>query len=104
MPSNLRYVTVKLQYDQKDITQDLVPYLKDFSFNDVMSGEADDISITLHDIEELWMSDWFPEKGAKLTASIVFHNAASLKLMKLLVRIHHMKSLLGRLVFQMNPS
>ena len=50
MPSNLRYVTVKLQYGQKDITQDLVPYLKDFSFNDVMSGEADDISITLHDL------------------------------------------------------
>lgn len=74
MPSNLRHVTVKLQYEQKDITQDLVPYLKDFSFNDVMSGEADDISITLHDIDELWMSDWFPEKGAKLTASIVFYN------------------------------
>ena len=74
MPSNLRNVTVKLKYEQKDITQDLVPYLKDFSFNDVMSGEADDISLTLHDIDELWMSDWFPEKGAKLTASIVFHN------------------------------
>lgn len=77
MASNMRHVAVKLQYDGTDISQDLAPYLKDFSYSDVMSGEADDIAITLQDVNELWMGDWFPDKGAKLTASMIFNNFES---------------------------
>lgn len=62
--------SIIISYNNKNITKDLAPYLKAFSYNDVMSGEADDISITLEDRKELWKSDWLPEKGAMLKAAI----------------------------------
>lgn len=65
-----RRARVIISYDGKDISTDLAPYLKSFEFNDVMDGEADDISITLEDMAELWESDWLPEKGAVLKAGI----------------------------------
>lgn len=69
-----RRAKVKIEYDGKDISQDLASYLKGFDFNDVMDGEADDISITLEDMAELWESDWLPKKGAVLKAAILLSN------------------------------
>ena len=66
-----RRAKIKVTYDGTDISEDLAPYLKAFDYNDVMDGEADDISITLEDMAELWESDWLPDKGAVLKASIV---------------------------------
>lgn len=66
-----RRARVKISYDGRDISEDIAPYLKSFDFNDVMDGEADDISITLEDMAELWESDWLPEKGATLKAAII---------------------------------
>lgn len=72
MQQNLsRRTKIKLTYDGKDISADLAPYLKAFSYNDVMSGQADDIQITLENRAHLWEADWLPEKGAMLTAAIV---------------------------------
>lgn len=67
----MRQASVGITYNGADISSDLAPYLKSFQFNDVMSGEADDISITLEDMAEIWESDWLPEKGATLQACIV---------------------------------
>ena len=39
-----------------------------------MSGEVDDISVDLHDVAELWLGDWLPDKGAKLRAAIVLEH------------------------------
>ncbi len=66
-----RRVSVIIKYNSKDISEDLKPYLKNFDYNDVMDGEADDITLTLEDMAELWESDWLPDKGATLEASIV---------------------------------
>ena len=66
-----RRAKINITYDGKDISSDLAPYLKAFEFNDVMDGEADDISLTLEDMAELWESDWLPEKGATIKAQIV---------------------------------
>lgn len=66
-----RRAWLKVTYNSKDISADLAPYLKSFSFNDVMSGEADDIQITLEDRQELWQGDWLPNKGDTLKVSIV---------------------------------
>lgn len=67
----MRQASVGITYNGADISSDLAPYLKSFQFNDVMSGEADDLSITLEDMAEIWESDWLPEKGATLQARIV---------------------------------
>jgi phage protein D len=39
-----------------------------------MSGEADDLQITLEDRDHVWIGSWMPDEGAKLTASIVREN------------------------------
>lgn len=66
-----RRARIKVTYNGTDISADLAPYLKSFDFNDVMDGEADDITLTLEDMAELWESDWLPEKGSAITAAIV---------------------------------
>jgi uncharacterized protein len=66
-----RRASIIIKYNNKDISEDLRSYLKQFDYNDVMDGEADDISLTLEDMAELWESDWLPDKGATLEASIV---------------------------------
>ena len=66
-----RRASIIIKYNNKDISEDLKSYLKQFDYNDVMDGEADDISLTLEDMAELWESDWLPDKGATLEASIV---------------------------------
>lgn len=66
-----RRARIKILYDNKDISKDLAQYLKSFSYNDVISGQADDLSITLEDRTGLWKNDWIPEKGATLVVSII---------------------------------
>ena len=69
-----RRAWIKILYNKKEISKDIAPHLKSFSFNDVMSGEADDINITLEDRAELWQGDWLPEKGDTLKVSIMTLN------------------------------
>jgi len=72
LPTKLaRKAGLKIQYNNKDISADLAPFLKSFSYNDVLSGEADDLSITLEDRQGLWKNDWLPDKGAILICSII---------------------------------
>lgn len=65
-----RRTWLKITYNQADISKDIEKYLKAFSFSDVMSGEADDIRITLEDTQELWQGDWLPSKGDTLCVEI----------------------------------
>lgn len=73
-----RRAWLKILYNTKDISNDITPHLKSFSFNDVMDGEADDIDITLEDRAELWQGDWLPERGDTLKVSIMTLNWRSL--------------------------
>ena len=66
-----RRARIKILYENKDISKDLAQYLKSFSYNDAISGQADDLSITLEDRAGLWKNDWLPEKGATLIVSII---------------------------------
>lgn len=68
IPRQLRTV---IRYDNKDISADLAPYLKSISYTDHLSGEADDISITMEDRSGIWQGDWMPERGAMLDVSLV---------------------------------
>ena len=53
---NARKFQALVKYDGKDISNDLEPYLKSISYTDNMSGEADDLQITLMDKDGLWQS------------------------------------------------
>lgn len=69
-----RNAYVKILYDNKDISTDIKEYLINMTFDDVLSNEADSITINLQDSENLWKGDWLPTKGAKLTCYIITEN------------------------------
>lgn len=59
-----RRILTIIKYNNKDISADISKYLKSISYTDNLSGEADDLQITLEDKAGLWQSTWMPEKGA----------------------------------------
>lgn len=61
----------KVIYNKVDISEALKPYLKSVEYTDMLTGQADDLQITLEDRDGLWLEAWFPDKGATLTASIL---------------------------------
>ena len=69
MTAPARRATLKLLYENKDISADLAPYLKSFSFTDNFEA-ADDLQITLADPMALWRNGWFPDKGETLKATL----------------------------------
>lgn len=66
-----RRVEVTIKYNNKDISADIMPYVKSLSYRDAMGGQADDLQLTLEDRQGLWQSAWFPDKGAMLDVSLV---------------------------------
>lgn len=71
---------VIIKYNDKDLSADLQQYLKNVSYTDNMSGEADDLQLTLEDKAGLWQSAWMPEKGATLDVSVKLINWQSIGL------------------------
>ncbi|MFB2538804.1 phage late control D family protein [Acinetobacter sp. c3-l95] len=61
-----------LLYNNKSATHDIAEDLLEATFTDNLTGEADELDITLADEQRKWMGDWYPEKGAKLRFAIGF--------------------------------
>ena len=71
-----------------DISEDVSRYIISFSYTDNLSDEADDITLTLEDRAQLWLSDWFPEgEGNMLDITIHCYNRITLE--DILLLIHH---------------
>lgn len=60
----------EVKYNNKDISTDISKCLISIKYNDKTGKEADELSLTLENVDALWENDWYPEKGAKLTAKI----------------------------------
>lgn len=69
--------TYRILYNNKNITSDISDHLISLSYTDKVEGETDELEITLDDKDELWQNDWYPEKGASITAEII-HNGLTL--------------------------
>ena len=69
-----RRASLSVIYEGADISADIADMVKSFSFTDNAHGQADDLEITVHDRDSLWIADWFPDQGAELRANIVCHN------------------------------
>lgn len=50
----------------KDISEDISKYFLSLSYTDNLSGQSDDVTLTLEDREQVWRSDWMPELEARL--------------------------------------
>lgn len=68
-----RFMEPMVLYNKKDISADLNDCMKSISYTDNMTGEADDLQITLEDKNNLWSNSWMPEKGASLELTMISH-------------------------------
>lgn len=69
---------VAIEYNGRDITADLSPYLTRFSFVDRLNGEADSLDIELaetHHSVSPWLDDWYPDKAMELVARFGYAHA-----------------------------
>lgn len=70
--------TPKGSTEEKDISEDLAKYLLSVDYNDNITEQVDDVTLTLEDRAQLWLGDWFPEVGSKLDITIYTLNKESL--------------------------
>ena len=69
---------VVIEYNGRDITADLSPYLTRFSFVDRLNGEADSLDIELaetHHSISPWLDDWYPDKAMEVVAHFGYTHA-----------------------------
>lgn len=66
---------VKVIYLGRDITRDLEEFLLAVTYNDKVSGEADEICIELEDPDGLWAGPWYPQKGDKVEVRIGYEGS-----------------------------
>lgn len=69
-----RTAYLQLTYDGVDISTDLRPYLLAWTHTDNLSGQADDLQISLEDKDQRWSGPWLPDTGAVLIAKAVREN------------------------------
>lgn len=67
-PTRRAYPTVL--YNGADISAYIDKYLESFQYTDPASGESDSLSLTLGNWDQIWLSGWFPDKGAALSANV----------------------------------
>lgn len=65
-----RRTYLDITYNKTNVSTELEEHLKDWTFTDNLSGQIDDLQITLEDVEHKWLSDWFPTKGSLLEGII----------------------------------
>ena len=67
----VRRASLKLVYEDSDISRDISSMLIGFTYTDHAHGKADDLEITLENRAGLWSGDWRPGQGDKVRAWIV---------------------------------
>lgn len=70
---NPRRKYLSVVYNGIDIWNNLSPYIESFSYEDSVD-ESDTISISLSDRDLKWSRTWLPEKGDKMSPSIILEN------------------------------
>ncbi len=55
----------------KDVSQDIMPDLLSFSYDDKETNEADEISLSLKDPTGKWAGTWKPDGGESVRAYIM---------------------------------
>lgn len=69
---NVPRATYEVIYNGKNITGDILPYVKSFTYSDKSKGEADELEIVMEDSEKLWQNNWYPAKGDTVSAKIFY--------------------------------
>lgn len=57
-------------YNSKDISRDLVANLLSIKYTDNTEDKADELSLTLENVDAYWENEWYPQKGDKIECEI----------------------------------
>lgn len=60
----------KVTYNKKDISSDLVPFLRSIRYKDNAEGKADELELSLENVDAFWENEWYPEKGDTIECEI----------------------------------
>ena len=69
--------TLEIYYEGKNITTHLAGSALGFTYTDNAGGKVDDISFSLQDIDQKWISKWWPMMGDKIRPVIRKHDLAT---------------------------
>ncbi|MDF0606622.1 contractile injection system protein, VgrG/Pvc8 family [Neisseriaceae bacterium TC5R-5] len=64
-----------LSYGQKNITNDITPYVLSVTYTDYLSGQSDELEVQLEDADGRWLRAWYPGKGDSLSLKIGYDQA-----------------------------
>lgn len=64
-----------LSYGQKNITNDITPYVRSVTYTDYLSGQSDGLEVELEDADGRWVRHWYPGKGDTLSLKIGYEAA-----------------------------
>lgn len=56
----------KITYQGKDVTAELAPYVSDVTYTDRLTGQSDELEISLDNPDGRWFKSWYPPKGAEI--------------------------------------
>ena len=74
----IRIPEITITYEGKDITTDISPYVRRFTYTDVLTEKSSDISLELEDKAGNWLKDWYPKKGSVIKATIAYQGETPL--------------------------
>lgn len=66
-----RRVTLSVSIAGHDVASAFAPYLLDFTYQDNISGKADEVRLALHNRDGRFSGEWALKKGLPVTATIV---------------------------------
>lgn len=67
---NLPVATYTVLYNSKDITKDISSMVMSLEYVDKVTGQSDEISLTLENSDERWLNSWYPQKGDSIEVNI----------------------------------
>lgn len=74
----IKYITAGTK-KVTDISEDISRYFISLEYSEAMSDEADDLTLTLEDRQQIWLNDWLPEgEGNMLDVRVHILNRISL--------------------------
>ena len=67
-----------LTYGQKNITNDITPYVLSVTYTDYLTGKSDELEVVLEDTDGRWIDAWYPGKSDTLSLALGYDGEALL--------------------------
>lgn len=65
-----RKTVLNVNFNNTSVSGYLNPHLINWTYTDNLSGQIDDLNITLEDKDAVWLGDWFPAEGTVVHANM----------------------------------